>query len=143
MEEDIPPVAAPYTELSLTSPPSLLKSSSDSDTAAPITVDRNAWVPPYGITFEQSLRTHQSEIGTNRIGIGRLGRRMDAYDVDLGFIERDATRTSDQVLAPEEENRRLRRRVDSLEVNNTLASMIQDRVERERERVFQLAYTGD
>ncbi|GJU41439.1 hypothetical protein Tco_1194396, partial [Tanacetum coccineum] len=45
----------------------------------------------------------------------RVGR-MDAYDVDLSFIERDATRTSDGVLALQEENQSLRRRMDSLKM---------------------------
>ncbi|GJV62088.1 hypothetical protein Tco_1468188 [Tanacetum coccineum] len=62
---------------------------------------------------------------------------MNAFDVDLGFIEQDATRVSDDVLALQgdwardrDENKRLKRRLDELEVSNTLAAIEQDRIER-------------
>nr|GEZ45521.1 hypothetical protein [Tanacetum cinerariifolium] len=62
-----------------------------------------------------AVRTRQSEDSTTHTRVDRLNRRMDAYDIDMGFIERDATRTIDHVLALEDDNCRLRRRVDSLE----------------------------
>ncbi|GJY32620.1 retrovirus-related pol polyprotein from transposon TNT 1-94 [Tanacetum coccineum] len=62
--------------------------------------------------------------------VDRLSRHMDAYDVDLGFIKRDATGTTDHVLELEEDNRRLRRPVDSLGVSSTLVAMSRDRIER-------------
>nr|GEY14060.1 hypothetical protein [Tanacetum cinerariifolium] len=86
----------------------------------------------YGSTrvLEKGMRTHQTEIAATHSRVNRIERRMDTYDVDLGFIKKDATMTSDQVLALQEENYRLRRHVDSLEVSNTLAAMQQDRIER-------------
>ncbi|GJT61991.1 zinc knuckle CX2CX4HX4C containing protein [Tanacetum coccineum] len=72
-----------------------------------------------------------SENATTRTRVDSLSRCMDAYDVDMVLIERDATRTTDHVLALEEDNHRLRRRVDSLEVSGTLATRSLDRIERE------------
>ncbi|GJW36846.1 hypothetical protein Tco_0059766 [Tanacetum coccineum] len=66
--------------------------------------------------FERDARTRQAKIIAARTGVDRFSRHMDAYDVDLGFVERDATRTSDQVLVLQEENCSLRGRVDSLEM---------------------------
>ncbi|GKD08390.1 hypothetical protein Tco_1188075, partial [Tanacetum coccineum] len=51
-------------------------------------------------------------------------------DVDLDFIKRYATRTTDHVLALEEDNHKFRRRVDLLKVSSTLAAMSRDRIER-------------
>ncbi|GJT32138.1 hypothetical protein Tco_0922557 [Tanacetum coccineum] len=82
-------------------------------------------------TLERGMRTHQTEIAANHFGVDIVKRRMDAFDVDVGFIEMDATGTSDHALVIEEENHRLMRRVDSLEVSNTLAAMSEYRIERE------------
>ncbi|GJV11697.1 hypothetical protein Tco_1353238 [Tanacetum coccineum] len=41
---------------------------------------------------------------------------MDAFDVDLGFIERDATRTSDDVLALQEDRAKDREENRSMRV---------------------------
>ncbi|GKE75888.1 hypothetical protein Tco_1537929, partial [Tanacetum coccineum] len=54
--------------------------------------------------LERGARTRHSEDATTRTRVDRLSRRMDAYDVDLRFIERDATGTSDHVLELEEDN---------------------------------------
>ncbi|GJY28659.1 putative reverse transcriptase domain-containing protein [Tanacetum coccineum] len=89
-------------------------------------------------TLEQGMRTRQTEIATIRYGVDRIRRRMDAFDVDLAFIEQDSTRVSDDVLALQEdrardweENRRLKIRLDELEASNTLAAMDRERLERE------------
>ncbi|GJR98758.1 hypothetical protein Tco_0270932 [Tanacetum coccineum] len=103
------------------------KSSSDSESP-----DKTLWMPPPCSTFEErSSRTRQSEDAATHTGIDRLSRLMDAYDVDMGFIKRYDTRTTDHILSLEEDNRRLRRGVDSLEVSSTLAAMCRDRIERE------------
>nr|GEW55668.1 hypothetical protein [Tanacetum cinerariifolium] len=65
-------------------------------------------------------RTRQSEDSTTHTKVDRLNMRTDAYDIDMGFIERDDTRTIDHVLALEDDNCRLRRRVDSLEMTEML-----------------------
>nr|GEY39250.1 putative reverse transcriptase domain-containing protein [Tanacetum cinerariifolium] len=98
-------------------PPPLLESCSDSKVTASVTADRAVWMPPPGSTFEVGGPSSASSLPPHLLGreVKRLSRHMDAYDVDLGFIEKDATRTTDHVLALEEENSRLRRRVDSLE----------------------------
>ncbi|GJW45623.1 hypothetical protein Tco_0077269 [Tanacetum coccineum] len=116
----------------ITSPP-LSESSSDSEFTASATTDRTVWMPPPGSTFDVGGPSSVSSLLPHLLAhdVKRVSRRMDAFNIDLGFIKRDATRTSDHVLALEEENRRLRRRVDSLEVSNTLAGMSQDRIERE------------
>ncbi|GJY69680.1 hypothetical protein Tco_0472662 [Tanacetum coccineum] len=68
------------------------------------------WVPPFDSTFEVGgpsfvssppphLLGREAEIATTYFGVGGMWRRIDAFDVDIGFIERDATRTSDDVLA--------------------------------------------
>nr|GEW23107.1 hypothetical protein [Tanacetum cinerariifolium] len=70
----------------LTPLPPLSESLSDFEFTAPATASRVVWMPPSGI----------------RSRVDKLRRRMDAFDVDLGFIKRDATRTSDYVLALQE-----------------------------------------
>ncbi|GJT67705.1 putative reverse transcriptase domain-containing protein [Tanacetum coccineum] len=120
-------------------PPPLSESSSDSEFTAPVTTDRSVKrlredsKALFGSvrTMEQGMRTHQIEIAANHSRFDRVRRRMDAFDVDLAFIEQDATRTSDGVVALQEENQRLKSRVDQLEVSNTLAAMDQERIERE------------
>nr|GEX88822.1 putative reverse transcriptase domain-containing protein [Tanacetum cinerariifolium] len=74
-------------------------------------------------TLERGMRTLQIDIVVTHTRVDRIRRRMDAFDVDLGFIERDATRTSDNLLALQEDRsrdqekiRKLERRVDALEV---------------------------
>nr|GEV04028.1 reverse transcriptase domain-containing protein [Tanacetum cinerariifolium] len=44
--------------------------------------------------LERGERTHQSKDTATRTGVDRLSRRMDTYDVDIGFIEIDANRTT-------------------------------------------------
>ncbi|GKB87310.1 hypothetical protein Tco_0959582 [Tanacetum coccineum] len=66
--------------------------------------------------LERGARTHQDGIDAARSRIDRHSDRIDTYDYDLGFIRRDTTRTSDKVLALEDEGRRVRRRVDSREI---------------------------
>ncbi|GKB16774.1 hypothetical protein Tco_0850697 [Tanacetum coccineum] len=107
------------TGVSHLTPPPLSESSSDSKSA-----DKTLWMPPPCSTFEErSSRTRQSEDAATHTGIDRLSRLMDAYDVDMGFIKRYDTRTTDHILSLEEDNRRLRRGVDSLEVSSTLAAL--------------------
>ncbi|GJX07210.1 hypothetical protein Tco_0195142 [Tanacetum coccineum] len=97
-EEVIPPVVASPPKSPITPPP-LSESSSDSEfTAAPVTSNETLWVPPPGSTFE----TRQTKSVVTRTGVDRIRRRMDTFDVDLGFIERDAIGTSDDVLALQE-----------------------------------------
>ncbi|GJY01604.1 hypothetical protein Tco_0359756, partial [Tanacetum coccineum] len=89
-------------------------------------------------TLELGMRTRQTKSVVTRTGVDKVQRRMDAFDVDLGFIERDPTMTSDDVLAlqegrarDQEKMRKLERRVDTLEVGNTLTIMDRDTIERE------------
>nr|GEV49887.1 putative reverse transcriptase domain-containing protein [Tanacetum cinerariifolium] len=65
-------------------------------------------------------------------------RHIDAFNVDFGFIKRNATRTSDDVLALQEgrardqdKMKKLERRVDALEVSNTFMAMDREMMERE------------
>ncbi|GKC78091.1 hypothetical protein Tco_1128865 [Tanacetum coccineum] len=53
-------------------------------------------------TLERGMRTCQSKIATTRIGVDRIQRRMDAFDVDLAFIAFYTT-VSDDVLALQED----------------------------------------
>nr|GEX60871.1 putative reverse transcriptase domain-containing protein [Tanacetum cinerariifolium] len=89
-------------------------------------------------TLERGMRTLQIDIVVTRTRVDRIRRRMDAFDVDLGFVERDATRTSDNLLALQEDRsrdqekiRKLERRVDALKVSNTLMAMDRDMMEIE------------
>ncbi|GJR17230.1 hypothetical protein Tco_0965757 [Tanacetum coccineum] len=82
------------------------------------------------------MRTRQTEIAVTHTEVDR--RPMDAFNVDLGFIKRDVTRVSDDVLALQEdrardreENMRLKRRMDELKVSNTLAAMDRDKIKKE------------
>ncbi|GJW66752.1 hypothetical protein Tco_0121176 [Tanacetum coccineum] len=148
-EEVIPPVTVSHPGSSPIIPLPLSESLSDSEFTAPITSNGTLWVPPSGSIFEVGepsfvpsllpyLLGRKTEIAATRIEVDRVWRNMDAFDVDLGFIKHDATRTSDDVLAlqegrakDQEKIRKLERRVDALEVSNTLAAMDQDRIERE------------
>ncbi|GJT46088.1 WAT1-related protein [Tanacetum coccineum] len=92
------------TEVSPITPPPLSESSSDSEFTALITTNRTA------------------ENAATRVGVNGIRGRINAYDIDLAFIEQDATRTSDDVLAlqegrarDQESMRKLERRVDVLE----------------------------
>ncbi|GJR47433.1 putative reverse transcriptase domain-containing protein [Tanacetum coccineum] len=133
------------TRVSPITPPPLSESSSDSEFTAPVTANRTYWMPPSGSTFkwcemfragcedpplEEDNRRFREDAAT-RTGVDRLSRHMDAYDVDLGFIKKHATRNYDHVLALEEDNRRLRRRLDSLEASHTLMAIDRERLERE------------
>ncbi|GKC49486.1 hypothetical protein Tco_1072231 [Tanacetum coccineum] len=105
-EEDVPLVVALPVGSPITQPP-LSESSLDSEPATPVTNDGTAWVPPSGSTFKCSVfrardESRETEIATTRSGVDRAGRRIDAFDVDVGFIKRDTTRTSDNVLALQE-----------------------------------------
>ncbi|GJW62651.1 hypothetical protein Tco_0111986 [Tanacetum coccineum] len=50
-------------------------------------------------TLKRGMRTCQTKIATTRTEVDRIRRSMDAFNVDLAFIEQDATKTSDDVLA--------------------------------------------
>nr|GEX28779.1 hypothetical protein [Tanacetum cinerariifolium] len=89
------------------------ESSSDSEFPPPVTTDRTMWMPPS--VAPSKWGTIVCVFTPLTTPPGSVSRRMDTYDVDLSFVERDAIRTNDHVLAQEEENHRLRRRVDSLE----------------------------
>ncbi|GKC67527.1 hypothetical protein Tco_1100125 [Tanacetum coccineum] len=141
--EAIPPVVGSPLESPPITPPPLSESSSNSELLLLLLLtghSREDIETLYGSvrTLERGMRTYQTENVTTRTGVDRFRRRMDAFDINLAFIEQDATRTSDDALALQEErardreeNRRLKRRVDELEVSNTLAAMDQDRIERE------------
>ncbi|GJZ31778.1 putative reverse transcriptase domain-containing protein [Tanacetum coccineum] len=80
----------------------------------------------------------EAEIDANHSGINKLSGWIDAFNTDLGFIERDATQTSDYVLAlqegmanDKEKIGKLERRLDSLEASHTLMAMDRERLERE------------
>ncbi|GKC90859.1 putative reverse transcriptase domain-containing protein [Tanacetum coccineum] len=146
-EEVIPPVAASPPGSSPIIPPPLSESSSDSEFTAPVTSNGTLWEPPSGSIFEAGEPSYVPslppyllgrEIAATRIWVDRVQRRMDAFDVDLGFIDQDATRTRDDVLAlqegrarDQEKIRKFERRVDALEVSNTLVAIDRDRMERE------------
>ncbi|GJS01052.1 putative reverse transcriptase domain-containing protein [Tanacetum coccineum] len=115
------------------------ESSSDSEFTAPVTANRTYWIPPSGSTFKVGgslstsslpphLLTHKEML--QQYWVDRLSRHMDAYDVDLGFIKKHATRNYDHVLALEEDNRRtmpprrLKQRAVERLVKNQLAKAI-------------------
>nr|GEW17097.1 hypothetical protein [Tanacetum cinerariifolium] len=129
-------------KVSLITPPPLAESLSDYGFIAPIIANKTVWMPPLGSTFEVGgpssvssplphLLSHETKIAATRAGVNRIRGRMNAFDVDLACIEQDATRTSDGVLALQEENRSLKRRVYQLEVSNTLAAMDRDKIKKE------------
>ncbi|GKB86157.1 hypothetical protein Tco_0958429 [Tanacetum coccineum] len=110
--EEIIPLAITSPPVSpAISPPPLLESLSDSDSAAPVTANRASWVPPPGSTFEVGgplsvpspppyllgceVKRLREDTETLYGSVRTMER--DAFDVDLGFIEQDATRVSDDV----------------------------------------------
>ncbi|GJW88431.1 hypothetical protein Tco_0669871 [Tanacetum coccineum] len=103
-KEVIPLVVASTPGSLPISPQPLLKSSSDFEFTASVTSNgrlREDTKTLYGSirTLEQGKRTCRTEIATTRTEVDRIQRRMDAFDIDLDFIEKDATMTSDDVLA--------------------------------------------
>ncbi|GJY15581.1 hypothetical protein Tco_0386003 [Tanacetum coccineum] len=98
------------------------------------------------------MRTRQTEIVVTRTRVDRIRRRIDAFDVDLGLIKQDATRVSDDVLALQddsardrEENMRLERRLDELEVSGFMFEVMRRGVVEARpsESIDVLAVYGD
>ncbi|GKC81105.1 hypothetical protein Tco_1136822 [Tanacetum coccineum] len=129
------------TGVSPINPPPLSESSSDSEFTSPVTASRTHCMPPSGSTFEvggpltaSSLPPHllgrEAEIDAARSRVDGLNDRMETYDYDLGFIERDTTRTSNKVLVLEDEGHMMKRRLDSLEASHTLIAMDRERLER-------------
>ncbi|GJZ98847.1 hypothetical protein Tco_0671300 [Tanacetum coccineum] len=114
-------------------PPPLSESSSDSDYEAPIMSFREDYKALHSRVryLESGIRTREHENVVTRNGVNQVRRCMDAYDVDLGFIEQDATRTSNGVLALQEENQSLRKRMDSLEVAEAIAEYERNRTNLE------------
>ncbi|GJY64066.1 hypothetical protein Tco_0465526, partial [Tanacetum coccineum] len=130
------------TRVSPITPPPLSESSSDYEFTSPVTASRTHWMPPYGSTFEvggpltaSSLPPHllvrEAEIDAARSQVDGLNDRIETYDYDLGFIDRDMTRTSNKVLALEDEGDRLRMRLDLVEASHTLITMDRERLERD------------
>nr|GEU44870.1 reverse transcriptase domain-containing protein [Tanacetum cinerariifolium] len=75
------------------------------------------------LCLERGIRACETEIADARLRVDRAGRQMDAFDVDMGFTEKGATRTSDNVLArqegrasDQEKMGKLERRLDSREL---------------------------
>nr|GEZ87201.1 hypothetical protein [Tanacetum cinerariifolium] len=134
------------TRVSPITPPPLSDTLLESEFTALVTANGTHWVPPSSCTFKVGGPSSVSSLPPHLLG-RRIERLMDAFDIDLGFVERDATRTSDHVLALEDENCRLRRRVDSLKVSKTLAAMSQNKIERKffslRVRVIEMLGGGD
>ncbi|GJR71986.1 hypothetical protein Tco_0084351 [Tanacetum coccineum] len=103
-EEVIPPIVASPHGSPPISPPRLLESSLDYEFTSPGTANGTLWVTRlredtrtlYGSvrTLERGMRTRQTEIVVTRTRVDKIQRRMDAFDVDLGLIEQDATRVS-------------------------------------------------
>ncbi|GKC03172.1 hypothetical protein Tco_0994782 [Tanacetum coccineum] len=161
-EEVIPPIVASPHGSPPISPPRLLESSSDYEFTTPGTAKGTLWVTRlredtrtlYGSvrTLERGMRTRQTEIVVTRTRVDRIRRRIDAFDVDLGLIKQDATRVSDDVLALQEdsardreENMRLERRLDELEVSGFMFEVMRRGVVEARpsESIDVLAVYGD
>ncbi|GJV89964.1 hypothetical protein Tco_1533902 [Tanacetum coccineum] len=133
------------TRVSPITPPLISDSSSDSEFTAPIATDRAVWMPPSGSTFKvggpSSASTLPPHLFTREVK--RLREDIKPIHSSVRCLEQGArthqsedaathaTRTTNHVLALEEDNRRLRRPVDSLEVSSTLAAMNRDRFERD------------
>ncbi|GJY16281.1 hypothetical protein Tco_0386703, partial [Tanacetum coccineum] len=101
VKEDVPPVvASPAGSLPI-SPPPLLESSSDSDTAVVVTADRADTKTLYGSvkTLTRDMETRRTEITIAMTGVDWVRRRMDAFDVDIAFIEQATVKVEDDVVA--------------------------------------------
>nr|GEZ06622.1 reverse transcriptase domain-containing protein [Tanacetum cinerariifolium] len=114
VEEDIPLAVAPPIGSLPILPPPLSEFSSDFDFVAIVTADKTVWVPPSGSTFKIggpssisspyhtswgiSIETHQTEIAITRTGVDRVQRRMDAFDVNIAFVEQASIRKIEQEL---------------------------------------------
>nr|GEX15122.1 hypothetical protein [Tanacetum cinerariifolium] len=114
--------------------PPLTESLSDFEPTAPVTDDGTTWVSP----LVRRMRACETEIATACSRVDRARRERDAFDLDMGFIKRDATRTSDNILAlqegrasDQERRGKLERCLDSFEVSHVSMEMDQERLERE------------
>ncbi|GJY69856.1 hypothetical protein Tco_0472838 [Tanacetum coccineum] len=132
-EEDPREGLEEVTGVSPITPPPLSYSLSESEFIAHVTTNRTHWVPPSSSTFEVGGPSYVSSLPPHLLGCEVKRLRDDTKSIygTVRVLKRDATRTSDHVLALEEENRRLRRRVDSLKFSKTLAAMSQDMIKRE------------
>ncbi|GKF19479.1 hypothetical protein Tco_0068117 [Tanacetum coccineum] len=50
-------------------------------------------------TLTRGMETRRTKIATLYTGIDRVHRRMDAFDVDIAFVEQATSRVEDDVLA--------------------------------------------
>ncbi|GJS14887.1 hypothetical protein Tco_0409359 [Tanacetum coccineum] len=103
-------------------------------------------------TLTWGMKTRRTEIVTTRTSVDRVRRHMDAFDVDIAFVEQATARLKDDVIAlqnraetakarllqveqdrikDKEEIERLKTRVESTEVNAALAAMDRDRIKME------------
>ncbi|GJY98950.1 hypothetical protein Tco_0516380 [Tanacetum coccineum] len=104
VEEDIPLVTAPHAGSPPISPPPLYESSSDFDFAAHghelrcLRQDTDA-LQGNVRTLVRGMKTHKTEIITAHNGVDRIRKRMDAFDVDIAFLEQATARVEDDVLA--------------------------------------------
>ncbi|GJY65791.1 hypothetical protein Tco_0468029 [Tanacetum coccineum] len=102
-------------------------------------------------TLVRGMETRQTEIFTTCNGVDRICRRIDAFDVDIAFVEQATARVDDDVTALQaraktvearllqveqekirdmEEIERLKTRVESDEISAALASIDRDQIER-------------
>ncbi|GJW93376.1 hypothetical protein Tco_0173048 [Tanacetum coccineum] len=50
-------------------------------------------------TLVRGMKTHKTEIITAHNGVDRIRKRMDAFNVDIAFLEQATARVEDDVLA--------------------------------------------
>nr|GEU56592.1 putative reverse transcriptase domain-containing protein [Tanacetum cinerariifolium] len=111
------------TGLSPITPQPFPVSSSDSDFVALVTTDETVRVPPLSSTFEVRGPPSMSLLPPRHSSCKIMNLKEDYEALD------SSVRNSDGVLALQEENRSLRRRMDSLEVSYTLMAMDWERIE--------------
>ncbi|GJW90253.1 hypothetical protein Tco_0167806 [Tanacetum coccineum] len=64
-------------------------------------------------TLVRGMKTHKTEIITAHNGVDRIRKRMDAFDVDIAFLEQATARVEDDVLA-------LQARAETIEARQTI-----------------------
>nr|GEW49739.1 reverse transcriptase domain-containing protein [Tanacetum cinerariifolium] len=126
------------TGLSPITPQPFPESSSDSDFVASVTTDETVRVPPLGSTFEVKGPPSVSSLPPRHSSCKIMNFREDyeALHSSVRYLKQGMrTCEHENVITlngvDREENRSLRRRMDSLEVNHTLMAMDRERIERE------------
>ncbi|GJX13319.1 putative reverse transcriptase domain-containing protein, partial [Tanacetum coccineum] len=125
-EEDAPPAATPLVGYPITPPP-LSESSSNSESVAPVVANGTHEMPPPVSTFEVGYVRRNAKLRWIRTVLGKVERRMDAFDRDLrdevqfsSLVENRVAKIEDNDQEMMDKIERMEKCLETLETNYAL-----------------------